>query len=768
MDDLLSDFIAETRETAEAIAEEIVLWEADPTDRTRLDAIFRFVHTVKGSCGFLDLPQLERLSHAAEDALSAVRAGERTADARLVSAVLAVIDRIGEHVDAIEAREPIPEQGDAGLMAALDPNATGPVTLATTAPAAPRVLARSIRVPVDLLDRMMTGVSDLVLARNELARGLRGGAESGGVDIGFERLSSSIAEMRETITRTRMARIDHLFSALPRLVRDLSADLGKRVTLAVDGGDVELDREMIEMVRDPLTHIVRNAIDHGVEPPADRVLAGKPAAGSLCVAARQAGNQIVIEVRDDGRGIDPVKLVDKAVASGMMSAEEAARLTRDESLELIFRPGFSTARAVSAVSGRGVGMDVVRANVERIGGQVGIDSRPGEGLRVTLCVPMTLTIIPALTVSAAGQPFAIPRSAIEEIVRTANGAVRIERGCGLAMATIRGERLPLVTLSELLGQPPASADPAILVVLRPGGRYVLGVDAAHDHEELVVKPASPAVMAIGIYAGATLPDDNRPMLLLDAAGIGAKMGIEAGQAIAAPEEGTERIETAPTLLFRDLDGAERAIRLSVVERIDDVARDACRFVAGQMRLVQDGAVLPLLSATATLPDQPKLRVLRIGDGASRLAYAIDHVIDIVALSDTVTPTAAPGLVAGITLVGERPVELVDPHWMLAATAGAQAATGKRPIALLVGRDDNWMREILRPLVEAAGYGVAFADSADASRAQIVIADGEAAPETPGVATLRLRAEPTGGEGVWRYDRPALMQALNGARGGLRA
>ena len=436
VDDLLTDFIAETRETLEALAGEIVAWEADPEDRARLDSIFRFVHTVKGSCGFLDLPRLQRLSHSAEDVLAEVRSGTRTPDAALVSAVLAIIDRIGELTDALEANEELPEGEDEFLIAALVHNAAAAAAAETSAiakvnvmPAAPptRGVSRSIRLPVELLDRLMAGVSDMVLARNELARLLRTGETSSSAEVAFERLSLCVGEMRDAITRTRMSRIEGLFAALPRVVRDLAGELGKTVKLEVDGGDVELDREMIEMIRDPLTHIVRNALDHGIEKPEERKAVGKPEAGRLRIGARQSANQILIEVSDDGRGIDADRVVRKAIGAGLVTAEQAAAMSWSRKLELIFEPGLSTAEKVTGVSGRGVGMDVVRANIERIGGTVDIESTPGQGLRLSLRVPLTLTIIPALTVSAGGTHFAIPRSAIDELVRPKGDQVRIER-----------------------------------------------------------------------------------------------------------------------------------------------------------------------------------------------------------------------------------------------------------------------------------------------------------------------------------------------------
>ena len=409
MDDLIADFVAECREMLEALGGEIVAWEAQPDDRARLDSIFRFVHTVKGNCGFFEFPRLEALSHAAEDALADVRAGRRVPDGALVSAVLAIIDRIGEMIAAIEAGEEMPAGDDSALISALAPGAEGaaaPLT-ATIAEGHGRASAapRTIRLSVELLDRVMSTVSDMVLARNELARRLRESASDVPVDGAFERLSSIIAEMRDAITRTRMQRIENLFVGLPRMVRDLSADLGKQVLVDIEGGDVELDREMIEMIRDPLTHIIRNAVDHGIELPAERLKAGKREIGILSVSARQSGNQILIDIHDDGRGIDGKRLVEKAVANGVIEKSDAPQLTQREQLALIFEAGLSTAKEVTAISGRGVGMDVVRSNVERIGGVVEVDSKLGEGTRMTLRVPLTLTIIPALSVSIGAPAF---------------------------------------------------------------------------------------------------------------------------------------------------------------------------------------------------------------------------------------------------------------------------------------------------------------------------------------------------------------------------
>jgi two-component system, chemotaxis family, sensor kinase CheA len=772
VDDLINDFIAETREMLEALSGEIVAWEGAPGDRARLDEIFRFVHTVKGNSGFFDLPRIRALSHAAEDVLAAVRSGARPADAGLVSAVLAVIDRIGELVEALETGEALGSEDDSALIAALSSDESPEAPQADAAPAshAARASSRTIRLPVDLLDRMMSGVSDLVLARNELARRIR---ENGNteMDAAFDRVSATVADLRDAITRTRMQRIDNLFAPLPRMVRDLSGRTGKQVTLEIDGGDVEIDREMIEMIRDPLSHIVRNAIDHGIESPAERRRAGKREGGCLRVCARQAGNQILLEISDDGRGIDGDKLVRQALAAGLITAERAERLSEAQKTALVFEPGLSTAAAVTDLSGRGVGMDVVRANIERIGGLVEIASRAGQGVALTLRVPLTLTIIPALTVGAAGQVYAIPRSAIEEIVRVRGGGVRVECVGGAAIATIRGRRLPLVYLREALGHE-AAADPASqsLVLLKPAGGdlYALAVDDIHDHEELVVKPAAPAVMAAGLYAGTTIADDGKPVLLLDPPGIAAKSGLslhrQAAEAEAAPEPADTATEGPAALLFRTLAGTRRLVPVAAVQRIEDVRADAVQRSAGRLHVSLGDTLLPLEGCGAEVPDRP-IRLLRLGDGATEIAYGFADVLDIVPLPAGLMPAAEPGEVRGVVLIGDDQAELLDLHWLFARHSGRAAAGGARPICAIPA-GDAFMEAILRPLIESAGYAVVASGAPGSEAASIVIASAEAdeVPSAPGARLVRVRATAEaaiGDDSVHRYDREALLAALAG-------
>jgi two-component system chemotaxis sensor kinase CheA len=778
VDDLIADFVAECREMLEALGGEIVAWEAQPDDRARLDSIFRFVHTVKGNCGFFEFPRLEALSHAAEDALADVRSGRRQPDGALVSAVLAVIDRIGEMVAAIEAGEEMPAGDDSALIASLEPGAEGTAVpvVTTAADAATRASAapRTIRLSVELLDRVMSTVSDMVLARNELARRLRESATDVPVDGAFERLSSIIAEMRDAITRTRMQRIENLFVGLPRMVRDLSAELGKQVLVDIEGGDVELDREMIEMIRDPLTHIIRNSVDHGIERPAERLKAGKREIGVLAVSARQSGNQILIDIHDDGRGIDGKKLVDKAISSGVITKEDAAQLSPRDQLALIFEAGLSTAQEVTAISGRGVGMDVVRSNIERIGGIVEVDSKLGEGTRMTLRVPLTLTIIPALTVSIAGQHFAIPRSAIEEIVRANGESVTLEHLGGAGVATIRGRRVPEVPLATILGlDSQVDEQDRTLIVLRPAGGdvYALSVDRIHDHEELVVKPAAPAVMATGLYAGTTLADDGSPILLMDPAGIaqvgGVKLETQERTARIAEGPAAAVAKATPVLLFRGLDGARRALRLAVVDRIEEVPAPSIKQAAGQLRAQVGDAILPLAGVTADQLGDGKVRLFRLNDGSHEIGYAFAEVIDFATIEHDVIHAERPGEVSGVTLINGEPAELVDAHWLFANHVGS-AARSSDQLVCRIPCWDPWMQNMLRPLVEAAGYRVI--DDAEEAEADVVIATvGEELPEEAGEQTIWLRSDPEAANkkdnSIYRYDRAGLLMALKSVSGG---
>jgi two-component system chemotaxis sensor kinase CheA len=676
----------------------------------------------------------------------------------------------------IERGEKLPEGDDSGLIEALEPGAEGAAAPAAAAVAelARGAAPRTIRLSVGLLDRVMSTVSDMVLARNELARRLRETSTDVSVDGAFERLSSIIAEMRDAITRTRMQRIENLFVALPRMVRDLSAELGKQVLVDIEGGDVELDREMIEMIRDPLTHIIRNAVDHGIEGPAERLKAGKREIGILSVSARQSGNQILIDIQDDGRGIDGKKLVAKALDVGLLERDDAAKLTPREQLALIFEAGLSTAKEVTAISGRGVGMDVVRSNVERIGGIVEVDSVPGEGTRMTLRVPLTLTIIPALTVSIGSHHFAIPRSAIVEIVRANGESVTLDTLGGSGVATIRGKRVPEVALADILGlKSEMPENERNLVVLRPAGGdvYALAVERIHDHEELVVKPAAPQVMATGLYAGTTLADDGSPILLFDPAGLaevgGVKLETQDRTARVAEVPSTMAAQAVSVLLFRGLDGGRRALRLGVVDRIEEVPVSAVKPGAGQLRVQLGEAILPLAGVNADLGDE-KVRVFRLNDGVHEIGYAFREVIDLSTIESDVIPAENPGEISAVTLIAGEPAELVDAHWLFSNHLGTAAGKPSEQPLCRLPSGDPWMQNLLRPIVESVGYRV-VGDEHDGEADLVITSERKAAAKAGRTIVLRAEPEAAGAkdDSIYRYDRAGLLMALKSAGSGRR-
>lgn len=801
MDDLLAEFIAETREMLEATGGELVAWETDPADRARLDAIFRFVHTVKGNCGFFDFPRLASLSHAAEDALADCRAGRREADEALVTGVLAIIDRIAVMIDAIEAGEEFPDGGDEALIAALeggealvaeDPR-TGPEA-PLHAPAAVQLGAqsnggedaaalpqrradaqRTIRLPVELLDRVMSGVSDMVLARNDLAHRLRQAGNQPTIDGPFERLTTILTDVRDAITRMRMQRIETLFGALPRLVRDLSAELGKQVMVDLDGGDVELDREMIETIRDPLTHIIRNAIDHGIETPATRRASGKREIGLLTIGARQSGNTIAIVIADDGRGLDEERIAAKAIATGLISAAERAATSREKILNLIFEPGFSTAEVISNVSGRGVGLDVVRQNLERVGGSIKVSSLPGHGTNFVLHIPLTLSIIAGLTVEVSGQRFAISQSYVEEIVQASSQMLGFAYAGETALITFRGNRVPCLMLANVLGLPVsdiAQRDPTLVLLRLAGGDlFALAVDGIHNHGDLVVKPIAPAVMRTGLYAGSTLLDDGQPMLMIDVGKIALAHGLISGAQIrsrqAADDTAMQVVQDSDrAMLFTDFAGRRSAVRLELVQRIETAPVAAIEHSSARPRVVIDGLILPLIG----LPDAPltqsRVRLLRLSDGVCELLYAVREVEDAVELTDTLAPVPEDPLAEAITLIGGAPVTLIDAHALFARHGEAPQAA-ERPRCTLP--DGEWARAILAPLVASAGYDIVDPAEAGAGAIGILFEDVFEVAETLGrplpSRVIRLRDQPdapAGAETIYRYDREGLLAALAAA------
>jgi two-component system chemotaxis sensor kinase CheA len=384
-------------------------------------------------------------------------------------------------------------------------------------------------------------------------------------------------------------------------------------------------------------------------------------------------------------------------------------------------------------------------------------------------VPLTLTIIPALTVSIANQNFAIPRSAIEEIVRVNGGSVTLDHIGGAGVATIRGRRVPEVSLAAVLGlESEVPAAEGSLIVLRPAGGdvYALAVDRIHDHEELVVKPAAPAVMSTGLYAGTTLADDGSPILLFDPAGVAQVGGVRL-----EAQERTARVVEAATaivqrdnsvLLFKGLDDGRRALRLAVVDRIEEVERKAIRKAAGQLRVQLGDTILPLAGADALPKGDEKVRIFRLNDGTHEIGYAFREVIDLMAMDAELIPADNPGAVSGVTLIGGEPAELIDAHWLFANHLGGAAKPAAQSVCRLPS-DDPWMQNMLRPIVEAAGY-IVIGEEDELLPDLVIASDGQPVSAAEGAKTIVLRSDPDGedGETIYRYDRAGLLMALKAA------
>lgn len=681
MDDLTAEFIAETRETLENIGEALVAWEANPADTARLDEIFRFVHTVKGSCGFLDLARIEALAHGAETVLGELRNGRAVGTTRLVSAILRVIDRIKLLVDALDLDAEFPPvEIDHAILAALDGAEHADPGEEPHVPQQPSRV-RSVRVAVDLLDALMSQVSDLVLVRNELGRSIRTPRGDSAAEASLDRLSTCLADLRDNVARARMQPVERLFSALPRLVRDTAAALGKDVELIIDGSDVELDREMVEQLRDPLVHMVRNAIDHGIEPKQVRLGAGKPARATLKVEARQNGNQIAISVADDGQGLDCARLRSRAIDEGRIDSRTAAAMSDEAAAELVFMPGLSTAQTVSAISGRGVGMDVVRANIEKLGGMIALDNRPGSGLTVELRAPLTLSIVTVLPLAAGSQTVAVPRTAVSEVFSLRSQSIVVERLGEGRIVKIRGETLPVMALATLSGD--ASKDEAYLVILDSGNghRWALAVGAVGDHQEVVIRPVAPVIAASGLFAGQALPDDGKPLLILDVLGLARLARIEGAT---NRDDAVSLKPAAPQMSLitcRARSGSACAVPAASVERLVDMPATAFTRI-GDALIVHDDGLIYSAVLDGALDDATTVPMLRLARGSDRLGLIVAEAQDLIRVDRDAIARSAAG---DVIVIDGRAVPIIDTDALFDTDSAAPGTATPAPATPLTAR-----------------------------------------------------------------------------------
>jgi two-component system chemotaxis sensor kinase CheA len=537
--------------------------------------------------------------------------------------------------------------------------------------------AETIRVSLALLDKLMNLAGELVLGRNQM-RQLLAASKQPGVKEVLQSLDLVTTELQENIMNTRMQPLRVLFDRMPRLVRDMAQRLAKKVELETSGGDVELDRSIIEALSDPMTHMLRNALDHGLEEPQGRAVLGKAETGRVWVRAYHEGGRVVIEVRDDGRGIDPERVKESAIARGAISREQATALSEKAAIQLIFEPGLSTVEEISDLSGRGVGMDVVRTNVQNLGGQIDIVTAIGEGTTLLIHLPLTLAIIPSLIVSVANERFAVPQVNVVEVVRLKSEAEQVERIRSSEVLRLRGNLLPLVRLATCLEIPEPAREKrprANVVVLRSGSHvYGLVVDELHDNEEIVVKPVSTHLADCGWYAGAAILGDGRVAMILDTIGIAKRAHIHFEQVAdelsrrssAASVPAAPAAQSRSLVVFANTADERFAVPLGDLLRIERVDKSAVEWVGAKPFLRHHGRAIRLVHLEDVLPvggdsrasDEffvliPRLEGLEAGIVATRVVDTLESDAQ-----PDATLLHAPGLL-GSAIVEDRLTLFLD-------------------------------------------------------------------------------------------------------------
>ena len=839
MDDLISEFITETSESLAVLDQELVKLEQNPNDKNILGNIFRLVHTVKGTCGFLGLPRLESVAHAGENVLGKIRDGELQVTPLAISLVLEALDRIKSIMDALASSgsEPV---GDDGLLidqlnafaegklapppaatAVPDPapppapakpvakpanvaisNMLSPdeirtqlggtvgaaeldalerafreakapdgtdytkassafveevVAAAAAAPPAPPaakpafseqvkeqaikqgldteatkdagsggVAGQSIRVNLEVLENLMQMVGELVLSRNQLMQIMRN-RDDRELKGPLQQLSQITTELQDGVMKTRMQPISNAWAKFPRLIRDMSHELGKKIELKMVGENTELDRQLLEMIKDPLTHMVRNSCDHGLEPAAERKAAGKPETGTVTLSAYHEGGHIIIEIADDGRGIPIERVRRKILENRLATEEDLATMSHDQILQFIFRAGFSTAEKVTSVSGRGVGMDVVRTNIEKIGGTIDLKSIQGKGSTFHIKIPLTLAIVSVLLVEAGGQSFGLPQLNVMELVRVdASSEFTIESINQSRILRLRDKLLPLVTLTDLLGLPPAIKSPAVageggdagtyIVVTRAGASdFGVIVDAIHDTEEIVVKPVTHLLDAVDIYSGNTILGDGSVIMILDPNGIARAIGdLDLGGQVGDVEKrgfSTER--TGSFLLFDTGDASPKAVPLELVARLEEVKLAEIEQSAGHPVVQYRGELMRLV----TLPgcEFPKgsaglIPVIVFHYDSKIVGLAVQTIADIVTAPTSLKLSSTQSQYLGSMVIAEKTTDVVDVGFILkeiASDVTNMTATLERVdgVELLMAEDSIFFRNMAEPFLRALGYRV---------------------------------------------------------------
>ena len=844
MDELVAEFLTETNESLEELDLDLVNLEQNPNDADLLGKIFRLMHTIKGTCGFLALPRLEKVAHHAENVLGRFRDGDLEVTPDYVTLIFESIDQIKYIVGEIESTGSEPEGSDAALIEKLDAvyegrdgadasatdasgdSATGesedaaaggypgesagniskaeldaleaafqntpgpemeapaaettPVAAPEPAPEAaapkaeepvateakgPSLAAQSLRVNVDVLENLMTMVSELVLTRNQLMQIQRSEGETE-FSAPLQRLNLVVSDLQEGVMKTRMQPIGNAWAKLPRIIRDLSMELKKKIDLEMIGQDTELDRQVLELIKDPLTHMVRNSGDHGIEDPQTRLAAGKPEIGKIVLKAFHEGGHIIIQIIDDGKGLAQDKIKAKILANGLASEDELADMSAQQINQFIFKAGFSTAEKVTSVSGRGVGMDVVRTNIEKIGGSIELKSEEGKGSTFTIKIPLTLAIVSALVVEAAGEKFAIPQLSVRELVMTSRDKNSdIEQINGAPVFRLRDRLLPLVSLSDLLkihlphaktadeSEEIEAGDNVVqleearnqYIIVSQVGTFDFGiiVDKVFDTEEIVVKPVANILRDIDLFSGNTILGDGSVIMILDPNGIAKQAGeLETSNADdeAQQEDLANSLQKTSLLLFQAGDETPKAVPLSLVARLENVELDKVEHSSGQMLVQYRDQLMPLIpfNAGVQVGHEGEKPVLVFADKGISMGLIVDEIIDIKEEHINVQLEGNQAGLMGSAIIDGRATDVVDvAHYLQNINAtwfkdhgdepyskeGASARVGEANAGLngsgagLTGKqkvllvdDSAFFRNMLTPVLSVAGYEVTSLES----------------------------------------------------------
>jgi two-component system, chemotaxis family, sensor kinase CheA len=703
-EEILLAFLEESRENLDQLDRDLVLLESQPTDEELLARVFRVLHTLKGTCGFLGLTRLEALAHAGEDVLGALRAHELILSPALTTTLLHLVDTLRSVLATIESTQAEPDDDHTALVAELRahlPHAGAPSPAVTdqeqALPDQVTAVATSestVRVEVAVLDTLMNLVGELVLTRNRIGE-LAAQDDDGPLSAPYRELRGVAGELQESVMTARLQPIGTVIGKHRRIARDLATSLGKQVRVELEGEDVGVDKAVNEALRDPLLHLVRNAVDHGIEAPEERLAAGKPPVGTVRIRAFHEGGRVHVEVSDDGRGVDPTALVRRAVADGVLSEEGAAALSETEALELMFRAGMSTRTEVSTVSGRGVGMDVVRSSVEQVGGSVDVASRPGAGSQFRLNVPLTLAIMPVLVTWCGDSRFAVPQVHLREVVRLdpAQAAAQVDVVDSARLLRLRGRLVPLVELRDRLGlgSTAEAAELVVVLVESDGRRFGIVVDGVVDTIDAVVKPLPRLVRRTNVFAGSSILGDGTPCLILDLLALATAGGIAPGDADGHDDMGAAPAQVGSSLLLASApDGGRLAVRLAEVQRLESFDRADVEH-AGQTEVVQyRGELLPLVHVadvlperreadrgTPTAPTSGQLPVIVCRTPVGPVGFVVGSIDDVVQEPPTPRQPASRRGVSACLVVQDRIAELLDLE-ALTVEAGIGARPGATP------------------------------------------------------------------------------------------